>query len=386
MRKYFEFYSGVKINCGESALMTIGTELERLGCERPLFLSSQNAEKLGVLDKVKAALPKERRGELVVYSAVSSKVDTELVSRLKEQYEEKNCDGVIAIGGDGVMDTAKCLKLFLSQECDEIIPLVGAAYRDAKKIPMIAIPTENGSGKEASGFFESGGYYVSSYATIPDVVIIDEDVAMAAPARTIAACGAYAFANAVEGFLGAEEGDPAEIYAEKAIRLLAKNLEKAVKDDEDEDACRLAALAATYSGIAYGQNPFGAAHALAEALSEMTGEPIEEMFSVVLIPAIRYTAEGAEGRVKALLLDVCDSTVYAETPDSERAKRAITEIGELLERLREIAHIPTKISQTKITRESFGDIAEAAANKRSAITSFRPITKEDFLKILNDAY
>ena len=30
MRKYFEFYSGVKIKCGESALATIGTELAAL--------------------------------------------------------------------------------------------------------------------------------------------------------------------------------------------------------------------------------------------------------------------------------------------------------------------------------------------------------------------
>ena len=386
MRKYFEFYSGVKIKCGESALATIGTELAALGCHKPIFLSSQNAEKLGVADKVKAVLANVGSRDMVCFLGIPTTVDTELVAHIKERYVTNDCDGIIALGGDGVMDTAKCLKLFLSQNCDEIIPLAGASCDAFHKVPMIVIPTENGSGKEASGFFESGEYYVSSASIMPDVVIIDEDTAMAAHSRTIAACGVYALANAIEGYLGSEDEEPSGVYAEKAIRLLANNLERAVRDGEDEDACRATALAATYAGIAYGQNPFGAAHALAEGMSEVAGEPVEEMFGIVLVPAIEMACAVYSERVKALLVNICGTTVYAETPDSERAKRAITAIAELLERLRDTANIPTKISQTKISRECFGEIAQAAANKRSAITSFNPIGKKDFLKLLNEAY
>ena len=46
MRKFFEFQNEAKINCGESALLTIGKELKYLGAAKPLLLTSSNAEKL----------------------------------------------------------------------------------------------------------------------------------------------------------------------------------------------------------------------------------------------------------------------------------------------------------------------------------------------------
>lgn len=383
MRKYFEFYNGAKINCGEAALATLGAELERLNSKKPIFLTSQTVTKLGVADKVLAAFGAKK---VVLFDGVSQTVDMDLVREIKKEYQNEKCDGIVAVGGDGVMDTAKCLKLFLAQECDEILPIAGAGVFEKNFVPLIVIPTENGSGKEASGFFECGEYYVSAIGVQPNVVIIDEDVAMTAPARTVAGCGAYALANAIEAYFGSEEGDPAAIYAENAIKLLAKSLESAVRDGEDEEACRMAALAGTMSGIAYGNIPFGAAHALSEGLAEMTGEPIEEMFAITLVPAMKKARERFEDKLKNVLFLFSGATEYAETPDSERADRAIEEVGALLERLHEKCNLPTKISQTKIDRESFGKIAEAAANKRSAITSFSAITKEEFISLLSEAY
>ena len=385
MRKYFEFYSGVKIKCGESALMSLGEELTSLGCGAPLLLSSANAVRLGATEKVLATLDKKTK-KGVVTSELPAKTSQGIARELKALYLKKNCDGIIAVGGDSVMESAKLLRLFLSQECEELIPLGMADQSALKKIPLVMIPTENGSGKEATGFLEMDDTFVSSRALTPDVVIIDEEVALTAPTRTDAACGMYALANAIEASIGAEEEDPSDIYAEKAVRILNKNLEKALKDGENEEACRAVALAGTLAGIAYGNNPFGAAHALAEALSEESGEPIEEMIGIALAPAIKFAKATHEERIKPLLLALTDATTYSETPDSERAQKAADAVRALSERLRSIAGIPTKLSQTKIQREAFGKIAEAAANKRAAITAFKPLSKEDFLTILNEAF
>ena len=386
MRKYFEFYSGVKIKCGESALMTIGTELGNLGCKRPLLLSSTSAEKLGATEKVRAAIPADTVEEIVCLTNIPARFDADMVGEIKKSFLSKNCDGIIAVGGDGVMDTAKCLKLFLAQECDEIIPLLECASSKGNKVPLIAIPTENGSGKEASGMLEIGEHYTKTDAIIPEVVIIDEDTAMAAPSRAVAGLGVYALANAIEAYIAAEEGDPAELYAENAIRLLSRHLVNAVKDGENEEACRATALAGTMGGIAYGNLPFGAAHALAEGMADVTGEPIEEMFMITLVPAMRRAREDFNDRLKNILFYVAGATEYAETPDSERSKRAIAVVEELLEKIKEISRIQTKISKTKIMRESFGAIAESAANNRAAITALKPLSKEDFIALLNDAY
>ena len=385
MRKYFEFYSGIKIKCGEAALTTLGEELTYLGCKAPILLSSANAIRLGATEKAIAALDKKTKCAIVTKD-VPQEISLDVAREIKALYLQKNCDGIIAVGGDGVMDTAKMLRLFLSQECDDLIPLNAADTRKIKEIPLVMIPTENGSGKESTGFLEYDDTFLSSRALTPDLVIIDEDVAMAAPTRTDAACGMYALANAIEASIGAEEEDPSDIYAEKAIRILKNNLESAVKDGENEDACRAVALASTLAGIAYGNNPFGAAHALAEALAEISGEPIEEMIGITLAPAMKFARNTHENRIKPLLLDLTNASIFSETPESERAQKAAEAVAALAEKLRTLAGIPTKISHTKISRESFGKIAEAAANKRAAITALKPLNKEDFLTILNDAY
>jgi len=386
MRKYFEFYNGAKINCGEAALMTLGAELSYLGCKKPMLLTSSNARKLGAADKVLAALKNVGVKESVTFNALPERPDQDLVKEIKKSYLKKECDGIIAIGGDSAMDSAKCLKLFLSQECEEILPIAGVETMRSKAIPFIAIPTENGTGKEASGYLETDRAFVSTRNIIPDLVIIDEDVTMEAPARIIAAGGVAILANAIESYLGCDEEDPVEIYAEKAIRLVTKNLEIAIKDDENQDASRAIALAGTLAGIAYGNKPYGRAHALAEGLTEITGKSTEEMIAITLVSALKSEKKRYEDRLKRLLLDLTDVNTYAETPDSERAEKAIQSIASLLIRLNSLCNLPTKISQTNIQREQFGAIAEAASNKRSAITSIAPITREDFISLLNESY
>ena len=386
MRKFFEFQNAAKINCGEAALSTVGKELSYLGAKKPLVLLSANAVKLGVKAKILNTLTGCDLKGVAVAEPVPAEVNLDYARGQKKLYLKEKCDALIAVGGDEVMDTAKCVKLLLSQELDEILPIVAESAVKGKNVPFIAIPSENGSGKEANGFVEAGEYYLSSPVLVPDVVIIDEDVAMAAPAREVAACGAYALANAIEAYVESEEPDVAGIYAEKAISLLAKNLLPAVTDGDNAEACRATALAGTLAGVAYGATPYGPAHALAEGLHAVTGEPLEEMFALTLIPAIKRAREKYEDKIKTLYYLLVGATEYAETPDSERADRAVASVEWLLSSLHSSGNLPTKISETKIEREQFGAIADEAANKRASITAFGPIGKDEFIAMLNDAY
>lgn len=386
MRKFFEFQNAAKIICGESALATIGKELSHLGAVKPLLLTSANAAKLGVKEKVIEALSNEHSGETVVADVVPPVVDIEYARAQKQVYLTEKCDALIAVGGDVAMDTAKVIKLLLSQDWDEILPIAQESIIKGKDVPLLCIPSENGSGKEANGYVEMGEYYLSTPALTPNVVIIDEDAAMAAPTREIAACGAYALANAVEAYIESDETEIAGVYAEKAVRVLAKFLIKAVRDGDDEEACRAVALASTLSGVAYGAKPYGAAHALAEGLNQVTGEPLEEMFALAMVPALIRAKGRHEQKVKDLYFMMVGAEEFAETPASERAEKAISSVEGLLEQLRELSGIPTKISETKIARELFGKIADAAVDKRASITANGPIEKDEFLSMLNQAY
>ena len=86
MRKFFEFQNAAKINCGESALQTIGKELCYLGASKPLLLVSSNASKLGVAEKVLTALKNGGAREVVLADVVPDTVDLDYGRAQKDAF------------------------------------------------------------------------------------------------------------------------------------------------------------------------------------------------------------------------------------------------------------------------------------------------------------
>jgi len=386
MRKYFEFFCPTKINCGKDALKTIGAELEYLGATRPLILASTNATRMGALDKVMAAFKGSAIKAGVICNNAPNRPDVNLLREMKKQFEEAKCDGIIAVGGEGAMDAAKALKLFLSENCDDILPLAGTSKKPEHDIPLVTVPTECGSGHETCGFLEVEDKFVATPSIVPNVVVIDGKVSAIAPARVTAAGGVYALANAIEAYIGADEMAPVEIFAQKTVKLIFDHLLKVVKDEESEEDCLGIGLASALGGIAYGNVPYGAAHALAEAMSDVANEPVEEMTGITLLSAINNMTDEQKEKLAGLLPYTCSREKLAEIPASEKAARTIENIETLLSALREASGMPLKIRETKIQRELFGVVSGAAQDKRAAISSVVPIGQEAFLKILNDAY
>ena len=386
MRNYFEFCDPTKINCGKNALQTIGAELGYFGSKKPLILASTNATRVGVTEKVLAALKGSKVKCSAVCDSVTDEVDLALLREMKKKFATAKCDGIVAVGGAGAIDSAKILKMFISENCEDFLPLAGVSKRNDHTIPLITVSTECGSGSEASGFVEVGDVFISTPTIIPDVVIVDGETAAVAPARSTAAGGIYALANAIEAFLGAESIAPIEAISQKAVKLVFAHLEKVAGGEEVEEDCLGIALASVLGGMAYGNAPYGAAHALAEALADVSKEPIEEMIGAALVAVLKKLSEEKKGRLVELLPYTCSLDVSAEIPKSEWAARTVENVESLILRLHESAGMPARLSDAKIQRELFGAIADAAQNKRSALCELRPIGQEEFIELLNAAY
>ena len=386
MHKYFEFYNPTKINCGKAALSTIGAELEYFGSNNPILLSSANASRMGALDKVVKAMKGHSVKETLVVDPVPNRIDVSFLREVKTKFTENGCDGIVAVGGEGAMDNAKALKLFLTENCDDLLPIAGISKKGIKEIPLITVPTECGSGHETSGHIEFEDKYVSSPGIIPNAVIIDEEVSAIAPARVTAANGVYTLANAIEAYLGADDIAIIEVFAQKAVKLVFDHLLKVVGDEESSEDCIALSLASAFGGIAYGNVPYGAAHALAEALADVTGEPVEEMMGISLLSAMKNLSDKQKERLVGLLPYTCDLESLADTPKSEYLQKTVENVEKLLLALKEKAGTPTSLRDTKVQRELFGAIADAAQDKRSAITELVPIGQDSFIKLLNEAY
>ena len=396
MRNYFEFENRAKINCGEDAAKTLGAELVRYGAKKPFVLFSIDAVRSGVADRALSSIRGGRKGSAVCFDGVPNAFDKEIARDMKASFQKHECDAIVAVGGAFVLDYAKVLKLFLLQKCDDLIPLAGTYKAVGDAIPMFFLPTELSLGAELNGSVTDGDTYVSSPEMVPTVLFIDRDFAEKKPLRSLAEGSIYALANAIEAYLGAEEDDPAEIYAEKAIRLLFKHGVKAAERAGNKEAATGVALASALAGVAFGNVPFGAAHALSDAISEITGVSKPQAMTLAFIAALKNLDENSvrrlENLVKTLNLEEEvaktqeENELASEFESSQKEQGAVAILERWVDALSDVAGVTTKISQTDIQRETFGDIASSAQGKRAAIGGVRTLSKEDFIAILNNAY
>ena len=170
--------------------------------------------------------------------------------------------------------------------------------------------------------------------------------------------------------------------------MLFKHAVKASERAGNREAATGIALASALSGVAYGNVPFGAAHALCEAIRDTAGISDEEAMTLSLLACMKNASEEAKRKAETLIekLTIAKNEENSEENSENAPKTAMEKLAEWMMLLCESSGLVCKISETSIPRETFGDIAEAAQNRRAAVTAKGSIAKEQFLAILNDAY
>lgn len=86
------------------------------------------------------------------------------------------------------------------------------------------------------------------YSMFPTISIVDSDLMMSVPPKFTALQGMDAFFHASESVINKNEHPMGEMFALKAIELIAANLPKAYKDGGDKEARANMALANTLAG------------------------------------------------------------------------------------------------------------------------------------------
>ena len=144
--EYFEFYNPVKLLCGQWSLENIPYELGRLRVKKPLMLVSGTMLQQGILQMMGEPMP------MVLESGIPQESSFELVERLAAHARKEGCDGVVAIGGGSVLDTAKAVRVLLEQEQTALRRLLGSEWmsRAQRVIPFIMVPTTSGTGSECT--------------------------------------------------------------------------------------------------------------------------------------------------------------------------------------------------------------------------------------------
>ncbi len=390
MEKYFEFINSVKICSGENALENIPYELDFLGCHNPLILSDMGVTKAGVLNKITDILTAGGVKAENVFNEIPADSDISVIAKIASMYVNMGCDGLIACGGGSVIDTAKGVRLVLSQNnVDDILSLSGnEIIKKGKHIPFIVLPTTCGTGSECTSVaviknHETGVKmeFISS-ELLPDAAFVDVRLTETLPPRLIASSAMDALCHCIEAFSGVQKNHISDSFATCAIRLIVKNLPLVLTKPTTEARAELA-LASTLAGIAFSNSMVGIVHAIGHACGGEASVPHGNAMTILLPNCMRYNLPACEAEYGELLLYLAGADVYANTAPQNRANKAIEFVENFEKKLNEICGIPLKLSDYSVTEEILPNIAKKAINDGAIIVNKRPASIDDVMGILH---
>lgn len=393
MISYFEFQNAVKLLCGEFALERLSIELEHLGASRPLVLSDAVLSKIGTLDQVVEAMQSEGICTGAAFTDIPVDSSLAVVNKIAAYYRETQCDSIVAVGGGSVIDTAKGVRLVLSQDSDDILSISGVENLvRGKHIPFIVVPTTAGTGSECTGVAvirnDANGVkmeFLSPFVE-PDVAVIDSRMTMGLPPKATASTGMDALVHAIEACTCLQANPLSTAYGTAAIRMITENLEEATRSGRNKQARFAMAVASTMAGIAFSNSMVGAVHAIGHALGGVCHVPHAVAMSILLPHVMRYNLSHCADSYAALFPWLVGMKTAIATPAAKHAEATIEFVEALGKRLNSLCGLPLTLRDAGVQKESFAKVAEFAVNDGALIVNPRAASEEQVVEILNAAY
>lgn len=393
MKSYFEFQNAVKLLCGEGSLERIPSELSHLGAGKsPLLLSDAVLAKIGVLAQVQQAMRDEGCPADDVFTDIPVDSSLATVNAIAALYRSRQCDSIVAVGGGSVIDTAKGVRLVLSQDTDDILSLSGVeSLTRGRHIPFVVVPTTAGTGSECTGVAvirnDASGVkmeFLSPFVE-PDVAVIDPRMTLGLPPQATASTGMDALCHAIEACTCLQSNPLSHAYGTAAIRLIAPNIVEATRNGRNKQARFAMALASTMAGIAFSNSMVGAVHAIGHALGGVCHVPHAIAMAILLPHVMRYNlSHCAEGYAELLPCLIGMDAAFA-TPVGERAVAAIEAVEGLNRQLHEASGLPLRLRDAGVGPESFSRVAQVAIDDGSLIVNPRAADEGRIAAILQQA-
>ncbi len=393
MNAYFEFQNSVKLLCGEHSLERIASELEHLGASRPLLLSDSMLAQIGTLARVADAMVAEGCEPAGRFTEIPVDSSLKVVNGIAYHYRKLGCDSLVAIGGGSVIDTAKGVRLVLSQDTDDILSIGGFENLSrGKYIPFIVVPTTAGTGSECTGVAvirndetQVKMEFLSPFVQ-PDVAVLDPRMTEGLPPRATASTGLDALCHAIEAATCLQANPLSTAYAKAAIKLIAENIVEATRNGRNRKARYAMAVASTMAGIAFSNSMVGAVHAIGHALGGVCHVPHAIAMGILLPKVMRYNMERIASAYGDLLPELAGMDAALDIPANLRGEAALRAVEALEEELAALCGLPLTLRDAKVDKECFPQIARVAVNDGAILVNPRAANEEQVISILNSAY
>jgi lactaldehyde reductase len=359
---------------GKGAIQEIPGLIAGKGLKKALVVSDPDLLKFGVTKKVTNILD-DKGLEYEIFSDIKPNPTIENVKNGVEAFKNAGADYMITIGGGSSMDTGKAIGIIITNpEFEDVRSLEGVAPTKNPTVYTIAVPTTAGTAAEATINYvitdteRKRKFVCVDVNDIPNAAVVDPDMMSTMPKSLTAATGMDALTHAIEGYTTAAAWELPDALNLEAIRLISKNLRKAVENDPEGREGM--ALGQFVTGMAFSNVGLGIAHSMAHTLGATYDTP-HGVACAMMLPIVMEFNQDATGEKFKAIAEAMGVDTTGMSQDEYR-KAAI----DAVKALSKDVGIPEKLD--KIKEEDLDFLAESAAADACAPGNPKPATIEDF--------
>ena len=365
---------------GHGAIKEIPGLIKARGFKKAFVASDPDLVKFGVTANVTNLL-EENDIPYTLYSDIKPNPTIENIQHGVEAFKESGADMMITIGGGSSMDTGKGIGIIINNpEFADVRSLEGVAPTKKRTVFTIAVPTTGGTGAESTINYvvtdveRKRKFVCVDPNDIPDIAVVDPDMMSSMPKGLTASTGMDALTHAIEGFTTAAAWELSDVLNLESIKLIGKNLRKAVQNDPDGREGM--ALAQYVTAMAYSNVGLGIAHSMAHTLGAVYDTPhgvaCAMMLPIVMEFNAEYTGEKFKAIAEALGVDTdgMDQATYRKAA-IDAVRQLSIDVG-----------IPTKLEKLKeedldfLAKSAAADACEPGNPRRASIDEFKDMFRK----------
>ena len=369
-----------EIEYGPGCIKKLPEKLAFYGGKKPLLVSDPGVAKAGILGRISALL---KDIPYAVYDKVEANpkdINAEEGARVARA---EGCDCLIAVGGGSPIDCAKSIGVLLAHDAEKIKAYEGKTAA-TKPLPLfITIPTTAGTGSEltfSSVITDTKNKYkmtVKSRYTAARLAICDPELTLSVPPAVTAATGVDALTHAIEAYTANCAEPISDAVALYATELIYNNLAKAYQNGGDLEARSGMLMGSMLAGIAFSHSDVASVHCVAESLGGLYDLPHGVCNAIFLPYVMEYNMDHCKERYARLGKAMGLSFASVE----EGAVATVDAVKRLCAKVQ----LPT-FKSLGVDTTDFETIAEMSVLNISTESNPRPMTKADYLNVLQNAY
>lgn len=363
------YHNPVKVIETDDWRTALTKSISKLNINNPLIIaSSGNIKRNGLLNIF---------DERIIFNDIENNPTFESCQRAIDFSRNSNYDGVIALGGGSVMDTAKTVMVAIDNGIFSITDLLSVKLDFPNRLPAIFIPTTHGTASEVTmwgtiwNMTEKRKYSIAYPELYPDVAILDGSLTLCLPLEMSITTVLDALSHCFEAIWNKNANQKSTEYAIEAISIILQNVELLKKNLQDIEIRNKLLKASNLAGLAFSNTKTAAAHSMSYPLTISYGIPHGIACSMPIIPLLRINAKAIKNQLD-ILFD----------------KIGIENLSELEKLILDIPKdiVDFKLKDWHVSKEHLDDIVERSFTKSRMANNIIDLNSDDILWVFKEIY